>query len=117
MPQRLISKTMVFAFVNTCPDYFPHIPKKYRTREICLIAVQSYGQVCEHIPPELQSEGFFLEAVKRNANGKALKYIPDEYRTLAVCKAALRRHGDKREELLGYVPESLKELMGKEEKP
>ena len=88
------------------------VPEKLLTeelcREACPIVAKSYGEACMHIPPDLQSEEFFVEAVTVNENGKALKHVPAEYRTLAVCLAAFARHPDKREEILGYVPEELK---------
>jgi hypothetical protein len=76
-----------------------------------LAAIEAFGAVCEYIPDTLQSEQFFIEAVKVNKNGKALKYVPDEYRSVKVCLAALQRHPDMAGEIMGYVPESLQERV------
>jgi hypothetical protein len=105
----IISQADALDFVRKNPELFKKIPYTCRTREICLIAIESYGSVCELIPNPLQSEEFFLEAVQVNTNGKALKYVPDEYRTLNVCLAAVQQYG----EALEYVPEALKEQVKK----
>jgi hypothetical protein len=96
-------------FVRKNPSDFPRIPEKYRTREICLIAVESRGGVCAHIPTALQSEEFFIEAVNVNTNGKALKYVPDEFRTLNVCLASVKKFP----ETIEYVPAELREQVKK----
>ncbi|MCL2128821.1 MAG: DUF4116 domain-containing protein [Treponema sp.] len=90
-------------FVRKTPEDFLEIPKKWRTREVCLLGIVSFGSICEYIPKKLQSEDFFFEAVKVNTNGKALKYTPKKFRTLKICLAAVEKNG----EALEYVPKKL----------
>jgi hypothetical protein len=90
-------------------QYFPSFPEASRTREVCILAIKAFESVCAHIPKELQSEEFFVEAVSVNENGKALKYVPKEYRTLNVCMAALRAHPDMEEELFDSIPKDIQE--------
>ena len=90
--------------VYIMPERFHEVPVEYRSIDVCLLAIISFGSICEHVPEEHHSESFFLEAVGTNCDGKALKYIPMEYRTLKVCEKAVRRHP----EAINYVPESLR---------
>jgi Tfp pilus assembly protein PilF len=80
------------------PDRFLEIPEKFRTKEVCLAAVKSIDAVCAFIPKNLQSEEFFIEAVKTNALAEeqhylyynfAFKYIPEKHRTEKVCLEAM----------------------------
>ena len=84
------SEKAALEFMRENPDDFEQIPEQWRTREVCLMSIASYGSICELIPEELQSEEFFLEAVKVNANGKALKYIPVDFLTPKVCNTAVQ---------------------------
>jgi predicted DNA-binding WGR domain protein len=101
---KIQSEEDALRLVREAPADFPQIPERYRTREICLIAVTSFGSVCAYIPTALQSEEFFIEAVNMNTNGKALKYVPDEFRTLNVCLASVKKFP----ETLEFVPEALR---------
>ena len=77
-------------FVRENPDDFTEIPEQWRTKDVCLLAIASRGGVCKFIPEHLRSEDFFLEAVKVNTNGKALKYIPADFLTVKVCNTAIQ---------------------------
>ena len=101
---KIDSEEKALDFVRKKPEYFLQIPEQWRTKEVCLAAITSFGMPCAEVPAELQSEEFFLEAVRINTNGKALKYIPEEFRTMDVCSEAIRKFP----EALEYVPETLK---------
>ena len=90
--------------VYEMPERFHEVPVEYRSIDVCLLAIISFGSICEHVPEEHHSESFFLEAVRTNCDGKALKYIPMEYRTLKICEKAVSRFP----EAIEYVPESLR---------
>ena len=107
-PEESITKEFVLDFLRKNPDAFRVIPEKHRDQEACFIAIESYDSACRGVPAELQTEDFFIEAVKVNADGWALRYIPQEHRRPNVCLAALERHPQMRDEILGYVPENLK---------
>jgi tetratricopeptide (TPR) repeat protein len=94
-------------FVREQPERFTNIPEEFRTREVCLLAVKYFGGVCGHIPEQIQSEDFFIEAVTINENGKALKYVPVKYLTRKVCDAALQSHP------AGLSADELHDIAGK----
>jgi hypothetical protein len=108
-----LDRSFCLKMVKRNGNAFLHIPDYMRTDKVCLAAIKQYGSVCGKIPEELQSEGFFTEAVKVNDNGKALKYVPEQYRTLQVCRTAIETHPGMAEELLSYVPKAMRARVKK----
>ncbi|MDR1894100.1 MAG: leucine-rich repeat protein, partial [Spirochaetales bacterium] len=105
----MITEREALDFVRKNPEQFNDVPFSLRTREVCLLGVKERGGICKLIPKALQSEEFFIEAVKVNINGKALKYVPAEFRTPKVCAAAVRKFPD----AIEFVPEALKAQVKK----
>jgi hypothetical protein len=97
------------SFLTFHSDLFPNIPQEFMTRKVCLKAIEKYGGNCGYVPESVQSEGFFLDAVKTNQNGRALNYVPEKYRTFEVCAASVQKHGS----TLEYVPDALQERLAK----
>ena len=88
------------------------IPEKFKTKELCELAVSTSGWALEYAPEEFKTKELCETAVTQNPY--ALQYVPDEHRGIEMCELALN-HVDydfKDEFLESYVPEAFqKEVL------
>ena len=87
------------------------IPKELKTREICEISVRQNGLALYHVPEEFKTKEICKIAVRQNGN--SLVWVTDEFITKEICEIAVRQNG----EALEYVPKNIKSLMNLPEKP
>jgi len=66
-----------------------YVPKKYRTEELCKIAVNQNGWVLYYVPEKYKTEEICKIAVQQD--GYALESVPDEYITEELCKIAVQK--------------------------
>ena len=78
--------------------YLEIIPKKFRTPELCKIAVKKDGWVLEYVPYQHKTPELCEIAVKDV--GLSLQYVPDQYKTPKLCEIAVTQNGS----CLKYVP-------------
>lgn len=62
-----------------------YVPEKFRTKEICEGAVETYGKALEDVPEKLKTEEICVKAIQNDP--KAIEFVPEEMRE-AVEKAA-----------------------------
>jgi len=82
--------------------FFKNIPEKYKTYDICLLAIKSNSINFEYVPENLKTSEICLEAVKKA--GYNLGYVPEKLKTKELCMIAVQDRGKN----LEYVPENLK---------
>ena len=66
------------------------LPKKFMTKEICLLAVKNDGMSLRYVPKELLDYEICLSAVENN--GSAIEYVPEQYLTDALIDIVIKRH-------------------------
>ena len=81
-----------------------YIPKKFKTAELCFIAVHWDSRAIKYVPKKLITDEIYFEAVKQN--GRVLKYVPEELRTVKLCLVAVQNDGW----AIEYVPKELKTM-------
>ena len=88
------------------PRYISQIPIKYRTYEICLIAIiENPSTSLKYIPDEIKTEEMCNLAFKSNPKSN-FKYIPDKFKTMEMCEEAIQaNHKNYR-----FIPEKIKTL-------
>ena len=78
------------------------VPKKYKTPEMCEIAVKDSGYNLKYVALELRTKELCELAV--STSGWALEYAPREFKTKAMCDIAVIKNGH----ALKFVPEEFK---------
>ena len=79
-----------------------NVPEKYKTMEMCEMAVDYHGQFLEFVPLELRTKELCELAV--STSGWALEFVPIDMRTPELCEIAVKEDGLN----LEFVPEELK---------
>jgi hypothetical protein len=64
--------------VNTNGKALKYTPEEFRTKEVCLAAVQQAGNALEYVPKKLRTPELCITAVKQNAD--ALEFVPEAIR-------------------------------------
>jgi hypothetical protein len=80
-------------------------PKKVEesiTEEMCLEAVQKYGNALQHIPEKLKTDNLCFWAVSNH--GRALQFVPENMKTDQLCHVAVGNHCD----AIDFVPEKMR---------
>jgi hypothetical protein len=78
------------------------VPEKYKTAELCLLALKTNGHELLYVPEKLKTAELCLTAIM--LDGCALQYVPEKLRTVELCLAAVKKSGYS----LEYVPENFK---------
>ena len=92
-------------------NIFRHVPEKYKTEELSLMAAKMDGLSIMFGCKNGKTEKVYLAAVKQN--GLALEHVPHEYRTDQICEAAVKEIGHALK-FIDYKPEYLKILAIKQ---
>ena len=80
------------------------ISNKYRTRDVCMIAVSRNGLNLKYVPPKFRDADMCSTAVE--SDGRALEYVPECDRSYELCLAAI--HDSFAYYILEYVPKNYK---------
>ena len=80
------------------------VPEKFKTYELCTMAVKKNGWALEFVPERLKIDKLCESAVK--SVGFALKFVPEELRTKELCTIAIEN--DYTGYALEYVPIELR---------
>ena len=78
-----------------------YVPENIINKELCEIAVQKDGRSLEFIPEKLRTPELCELAVKQD--GSSLRFIQQKQRTIELCQIAIASNGSS----LQYVPEKL----------
>ena len=81
-------------------DYMKFLPEKYKTEELCEIAVKENPKAFQYVPEDMISQELCESVVKDN--GWNLQYVPFNHRTEEICSIAVEKDGH----ALRYVPSS-----------
>lgn len=83
------------------------VPSRYRTVEMCLLAVEAKGGSLRYVPQRLRTEAVCQAAIMQDSGN--LKWVPREVLTIEMCKKAFRGHPDATvSENLRYVPKDIR---------
>ena len=66
-----------------------YVPEKLKTKELCELAIEQNGMALQHVPEELGKKYFYDKEAKKN--GEYLRFIPDEYITKEMCESAFQQ--------------------------
>jgi len=82
--ESLITKEIaLFAFENY--DYWiAHIPKKYLTIDICIIALNKHFENIKYIDTYFQTQEMF-DIIKNNITSSYFKYVSPNFQTMELC--------------------------------
>lgn len=64
------------------------VPEKFRTQEVCELAVKNFGKNLQYVPDELIAPELCKVAVEED--GCAIKYVPDNLITQKLCNIAFK---------------------------
>ena len=81
-------------------DYMKFLPEKYKTKELCDIAVKENPVALKYVPEDMITPDLCESVVKEN--GYNLKDVPFKHRTEEICEMAIKDNGY----ALRYVPSS-----------
>ena len=95
-------------WVKNKPTFFERVPARFKTPELCKIAVENTDWSLEYVPDKLKTPELCKIAVE--GHGVLLKYVPNKLKTLELCKIAV----EKDSHALEYVPANLKEQVKRE---
>lgn len=84
LPESFINEKLCFRLVSKNGDEIKFVPKKYRSKELFLVAVKNSAESIKFID-ELDDD-ICIEAIKNNY--ECMKYIPQEFKTVKVCCSA-----------------------------
>ena len=101
IPLDIIDMAMCIGAVKKCPNAIEYIPIKYKTYELCQLALQkkSYfrnDSILSHIPTNILDEQLILMylALDDGSHDKQLlRYVPQNYLTNSVCIAGVKKCG------------------------
>lgn len=83
------------------------VPEKFRTAELCKIAVENYGGNLKYVPDKLKTPELCKIVVEDH--GAALEYVPDKLKTPELCKIAVEHYYGA---ALPYVPADIRKQLG-----
>jgi uncharacterized protein YkvS len=107
------------------PYFFEHIPKQYRTEEMCKLIFEHDVTTFHNIPDNFRTEDMYIEALHSGIRNihipdkynnqpfydrlvafwpSNIQYVPPEFRTYDICKAAVKSES----RLFKFVPPDLK---------
>jgi hypothetical protein len=66
-----------------------YVPEELKTKEMCELAIEQNGMALQHVPEELGKKYFYDKEAKKN--GEYLRFIPDEYITKEMCESAFQQ--------------------------
>ena len=98
----VLDHEMCMAAVESYGDVLLYVPDGLKTPEVCMAAARADGLVLRYVPEDLKTSDICMTAVKNR--GIALKYVPDDMKTLEMCMVAVKSN----EYSLRYVPDGLK---------
>ena len=73
------------------------IPLGFRTKTVCLIAMQNHSDAILYVPPDLLEE---LVPIAMELDVGSIRHIPDHLLTYEMCLDAVEHHSD----LIRFVP-------------
>jgi hypothetical protein len=107
------------------PYFFEHIPKQYRTKEMCKLIFEHDVTTFHNIPDNFRTDDMYIEALHSGIRNiqipdkynnqpfydrlvafrpSNIQYVPPEFRTYDICEAAVKSES----RLFEFVPTDLK---------
>lgn len=105
IPTKYRTYDLCLLAVQTDGHKLPYVPIEHRTYELCLLAIRSTGSVLIHVPDEHKTYELCLLAVQ--STGRALEYVPIEHKTYELCMQAIYSACP----ITKYLPDEIKTLL------
>ena len=78
-----------------------YIPKKFKTIDVCQVAVENNASNIKYVPNEILTAKFLKEMAM--VNGEVIQFLPEDQKTEELCRKAFENNID----TIMYMPESL----------
>ena len=78
-----------------------YIPKKFKTIDVCQVAVENNASNIKYVPNEILTAKFLKEMAI--VNGEVIQFLPEDQKTEELCRKAFENNID----TIMYMPESL----------
>ena len=102
VPDKYKTMEMCEIAVDYHGQFLEFVPEIYKTKELCELAVTSDPDAFEFVPEKLRTFEMCLVSVEYRGN--FLAYVPEEFKSQELCELAVEKNGT----ALEYVPDGLK---------